>query len=189
MKPHKSTKMLSILKKLSIALLAVCPPFLLCPIKAEGVIAFTNQDDLLFKIVMPKTNWTIGETITASMVVSNMSSLARTIPWQYGDPCTTGFGNYLIVDAKTGSRFDCIVPLEDRANIGPNSLGIFNINELRSFDCNLTRVYGITNAGSYWVQATGRFQYVRSPGKYFTLVTPPINITIAPKAEVNAPPK
>ncbi len=189
MKLYKSTTVSNNLKKLFIALLSVCPSFFLYQAKADGIVAFTNQDDLFFEIVMPKTNWVAGEKITASMVISNISSVTRMIPWQYGDPCTTGFGEYLIINGKTGKRLDCIVSLENRTTIGPNSLGLFEKDEFKRFESNLTRVYGLTNAGDYWIQATGRFQYVGSPEKYFTLVTPRITISLSPKAETNAPPK
>jgi hypothetical protein len=111
------------------------------------------------------------------------------IPWAFGDACTTGFGEYLIVDGKTGRRLDCIVPLANRTSIGPSSLGHFGKNDSKCFESDLTSVYGITNSGIYWIQAVGRFSYIESPSKQFTISTPPVIIFISRNVDTNAPPK
>lgn len=151
-----------------------------------GETTFTNQDGLGFGLVVSKTNLTVGDKVLASMIVSNGLDVERTVGWATGNPCSTKFGEFLIIEKDSGKRIDCTLPLRHRIDFVSESLGVFEGHESQEFGFNLVDGYGLTNAGIYTVQAMGKFQYHESPEKRFTLLTPPIVVYLAPKAETNS---
>ncbi len=146
----------------------------------------TNYDNLAFGLVIQKTNLIAGERIPVSMTVSNMLGHERKIPWATGNPCGTGFGEYIITEKTSGKRLECQLTPDDRNRYVSQSLGIFAGHETQIFEHDLVGGYAVTNAGVYLVEATGRFEFAKSPGKYFNLTTPPITVLLSPRVEANA---
>lgn len=150
---------------------------------ARADSCFTNFDGLEFGLKIAKTNYVVGETVMASMVVSNMLDQKRMIPWATGNPCSTGFGEYFVVDIKSGQQKKCVLDKAEQHSFVSQSLGIFDGHEGQVFDHDLALGYGITNTGIYLVQASGRFQFAGDSNRNFTLTTPPLIIFVLPKTE------
>jgi hypothetical protein len=147
---------------------------------------FTNQDNLGFGLMIPKTNLIAGDKVIASMIVSNGLDVERSVGWGTGNPCSIGFGEFLIMEKSNGRKIDCAIPFEDRVGFVSESLGIMGGHQSRAFEFNLADGYALTNAGVYTVQAVGKFQYHETPNNRFTLLAPPITVWLSPKAETNS---
>lgn len=142
----------------------------------------TNQDGLALFLTVPKTDFFCGEKIPATIIVSNMTTIERRLDWATGNPCSTGFGEFWIVETNSNRTISCQLPLEDRANFVSQSLDSLEGHQLRTFQKNLVYGYALTNAGNYSIQFTGRFWPSKSTDGGGILTTPPLMISVSSKS-------
>jgi hypothetical protein len=159
--------------------------FLIGTLCVRAETTFTNWDGLFFGITVSETNVIAGGKVAASMIVSNTLDRERYVGWSHGNACSSGFGEFLIIEKNSGKRADCIVPLEDRGAIISASLGKYEKHTARTFEFDLVEGYAVTNAGVYTVQAVGQFHSLEASDKHFTVTTPPITIVLSPSGQTN----
>lgn len=161
------------------SLLLAVPFFLLGSTSSAQVSsASTNWEGVVFELNMPKTNFMAGEQILASIVVSNSLRSECVITSLDRDPCKAGFGEFLIIQQRSGKRVHCAVAMNQRIH-GEEKQHRLLWHEAKEFAAELVGGYAITNAGVYTVQAVAKFRLVGPPDKHCTAVTPPIHISLS----------
>jgi hypothetical protein len=149
----------------------------------------TNSNWISFGLFIPKTNLVVGDRILASMICSNSTEMGHYLYGAHGDPCGTGFGEFWITETTSGDKVQC--RFKDRMPYS-YQLDLLEGHTERGFSFDLRDVYHLTNTGVYAIQASGRFttnNLKEKPDHYFSVVTPPIIISLSPKVETNVPPK
>jgi hypothetical protein len=159
-------------------LLAVPFLFLGSTSSAQVASASTNWEGLVIELNMPKTNFVTGEQILASIVVSNSLRSECVITSLDRDPCKAGFGEFLIIEQRSGKRVHCAVPMNQRIH-GEEKQHRLLWHESKEFAAELVGGYAITNSGVYTVQAMGKFRLIGPPDKHCPAVTPPIYISFS----------
>jgi len=160
--------------------LCLAVPFLILGSTSSAQVASTstNWEGLVIELTMPKTNFVAGEQILASIVVSNSLRSECVITSLDRDPCRAGFGEFLIIEQRSGKRVNCAVPMNQRIHGEERQHRLF-WHESKEFAAELVGGYAITNSGVYTVQAMGRFRLVGPPDKHCPAVTPPICISFS----------
>lgn len=148
---------------------------------ADDISCVTNRNGLALFLTIPQTNIICGDKISITVIVSNMTSIERRLDWATGNPCSTGFGEFRIVETGSGKLLDCQLPLEDRVNFLSHSLDYLGSHEVKRFEKNLAYGYAVTNVGIYSIQFAGSFRSLKTPDIFFDLTTPPIEISISSK--------
>jgi len=152
----------------------------------------TNWNGLSFQLVMPQTNWFIGDSISASLVMSNAAASKQIVRWNTGDVCGCGFGLFEIVNLSSGKQIKCHIPDNERTVMGAGMVGLIP-NQSYGFDANLVAGYSLTNSGLYSVRGIHYFYVTEPPTptnrQTIPVVTPPIIISLSPKTDANSPPK
>ena len=150
--------------------------------KTIAADSYTNWNDLVLGLTIQKTNFAIGDSMPADIIISNATSKYHLIRIQ-GHPCDCGFGTFIITDKSSGKTIKCAVTDNDMSS---SSFGLY-LHRSKTFQFDLKYGYGITNTGDYSVQASGWFPLQEPPNGQFTnIFTPPITITLSKKTETNA---
>jgi len=91
---------------------------------SNGEVVSTNWNGLSFQLVMPGTNWFIGDPIPASLVMSNTVESEQVVRWRTGDLCGCGFGLFEIIEMSSGTQMKCNIPDYERPVIGAGMMGL-----------------------------------------------------------------
>ncbi len=171
------------------AVLAVMLLFMATLQSSVAIETDTNWSWLNLRLVIPETNLMVGDNISASIVVSNITKNEHILHCSADNPCSCGFGRFSIIESITGEKPEC--RFKSDGAILSNYLISLQSHEFRVFDFDLVAAYAITNAGIYSVSAVGWFPLSEQPtnNQHATMTTPPILIRLSPKTETNTLPK
>jgi hypothetical protein len=146
----------------------------------------TNWEGLTVELDLPKTNFAAGEQILASIIVSNSVLSECVVTSLDRDPCRAGFGEFLIIELRSGKRVHCTVPMNQRIH-GEEKQHSLVWHEAKEFAAELAGGYAITNTGAYTIQALARFRFLGKAEKHCDAVTPPITLWFSRGNESPAP--
>jgi hypothetical protein len=156
----------------------------LLPANATGIA--TNWNGFAFWLDLPKTNFTAGERVLVSLVVSNTMDTARPMSWDKGNRCNSGLGEFVITDQTSGRRVACPLPPHERYRSMGAGMAELEGHDAKAFSGDLVAGYALTNVGVYSVQAVVGLAYLGVQDQGATLLTPPLVIRLSPRGSASA---
>ena len=147
---------------------------------ANRILVSTNFQGLELMWSLARTQFYSGAEIRMAMTVSNATAAGREFRYEAGRK-DTSIGDAAITDALTGLPVESLILPRDRFGYSQRRRPLSKGDEF-GYDCDLTKLYGLTNAGTYFIQVKSWFPPSNCPpGAYCPEVrvsTPALAITI-----------
>jgi hypothetical protein len=139
----------------------------------------TNTGGWSVGISAPTNTYIAGDKIVVSLVVSNATQKAANIDvfndW-YNNLNFPTFGEMQVIDTKTGAKLKFSTPF---APGGDDVGGGINASNSMRFNFDLTKLYALTNSGTYSIGFEGHLKSILDTQKEVEFSVPPLTLNVS----------
>jgi hypothetical protein len=172
--PHLVKLNLLIILVASLCLALVNPRY----VEAD-VNAITNAEGWKLELSAPTNSYIAGDKVIVSLVVSNTTQKAGKIEvfndW-YNNLSLPTFGEMQVIDVKTGVALKFHAPLTSG---GDDVGGGINASNSMRFNFDLTKLYALTNSGTYSIGFEGHLKSILDSQKEVEFSVPPLTLNVS----------